>query len=314
MTDNPTATSFGPLAKYHTIFCIAIIDLDRFKQINDMYGHASGDEVLKQYSSLIATQTRSTEHMIGLIAALPQESEALLRRVEEWKPAALGSFRAFRFRLGDRDCLLITSGMGLERARDGTRALLAAARLHLLVSFGIAGAVADDLRIGDVVVASHTCLLEKGRSGPFQPLAALSKQAWDAAAQVLQPDGARLVAGTAITTRGSQVVLQPRQAMAHPVLEMETAGIAQVAAEMGVPLVSMRAISDGPQSPIPFDLEAILDESYNLRVGKLVMLVLRRPQILFTFRQMQRNSRKAADHVASVLVAALSQSSPVISL
>jgi adenosylhomocysteine nucleosidase len=212
----------------------------------------------------------------------------------------------------DRDCLMVTSGMGHKRAMHGTRALLAATSPHLLVSFGIAGAVSDDLRIGDVIVARNTCLLDMGLPGQFRPLASLSEAAWNAATQVLQQDGARLVAGTAITTRGSHV-LQPLEEIAHPVLEMETAGIAQVAAEMGIPLVSIRSISDGPQSPIPFDLEAILDEKYNLRIGKMLMMVLRSPQIILQSRQMMQNIRIAADHAARALVAALSQPSPVIS-
>ena len=250
---------------------------------------------------------------IGLIAAMPQESEALLRCIKEWKRIVLGPFRGVRFQLMDRNCLLVTSGMGLKRAMDATRTLLAVASPYLLVSFGIAGAVNDDLHIGDVVVAGNTCLLDRGLPGQLQSLASLSEAAWNAAAQVLQPDGARLVPGTAITTRGSQVVLQQLEEMPHPVLEMETAGIAQVAAEMGIPLVSIRSVSDGPQSPIPFDLEAILDEKYNLRIGKLLTMVLRHPQIIFQSRQMMQNSRKAADHAARALVAALSQPSPVIS-
>jgi len=251
---------------------------------------------------------------IGLIAAMPQESEALLRHIKEWKRAALGPFRGYHFRLMDRNCLLVTSGMGLRRAMNAARTLLAGSSPHLLVSFGIAGAVNPDLQIGDVVVARNTCLLDKSLPGQVRSLATLSEAAWNAAAQVLQPDGARLFAGTAITTRGSQVVLQVLEQMAHPVLEMETAGIAQVAAEMGIPLVSIRSISDGPQSPIPFDLETILDEKDNLRIGKMLMMVLRHPQIIFQSRQMMQNSRKAADHAASALVAVLNQPSPVISL
>ncbi|MGB8645394.1 MAG: GGDEF domain-containing protein [Anaerolineae bacterium] len=42
-------------------FCIAILDLDRLKQINDTCGHAVGDQVLKELSRLIATQMRSTD-------------------------------------------------------------------------------------------------------------------------------------------------------------------------------------------------------------------------------------------------------------
>jgi adenosylhomocysteine nucleosidase len=259
------------------------------------------------------TTSKGLMETIGLIAAMPQESKALLRYIKEWKRIALGPFRAFHFRLMDRDCLLITSGMGLERAMAGTRALLAVTSPNLLVSFGIAGAVNTDLSIGDVVAARNTCRVERGQPGPFRPLASLSMDAWNAAAQVLQPDGARLVAGTAITTRGSQVLLELPEEMDRPVLEMETAGIAQVAAEKGIPLVSMRSISDGPKSPIPFDLGEILDEKYKLRMGRMLRMVLRRPQIIFQSRGMLRNSSLAADHAARALVAALSQPSPILS-
>ena len=254
---------------------------------------------------------RNTE-TIGLIAAIPQESKALLQCLKEWKHISLGRFRGIRFQLMDRDCLLVTSGMGIKRAVDSTRTLLAATSPHLLVSFGIAGAVKDDLRIGDVVVAGNSWLLDTGRLGVSRTLSSLSMAAWNAAVQVLQPDDARLVVGTAITTRGSQVLTQSLEDMDHPILEMETAGIAQVAAEMGIPLVSVRSISDGPQAPIPFDLEAVLDEEANFRIGEMLRIVLRHPQIIFQSRQMMRNSTKAADHAARAVIAMLSQPSPII--
>ncbi len=255
---------------------------------------------------------RNTE-TIGLIAAIPQESKALLRCLKEWKHTSLGQFRGIRFRLMDRDCLLVTSGMGVKRAMDSTRTLLTATNPHLLVSFGIAGAVKDDLRIGDVVVAENSWLLDTGRLSVSRPLSSLSKAAWNAAAQVLRPDGARLLAGTAITTRGSQTSLQSLEQMTHPILEMETAGIGQVAAELGIPLVSIRSVSDGPQAPIPFDLAVILDEESNFRMSEMLRIVLRRPQIILQSRQMMQNSKKAADHAARAVIAMLSQPSPIIS-
>jgi adenosylhomocysteine nucleosidase len=102
--------------------------------------------------------------------------------------------------------------------------------------------------------------------------------------------------------------------MHNPVLEKETAGIAQVAAEAGIPLLSIRSISDGPQAPIPFDLEEILNEEYNYRIGEMLLMVLRNPRILLQARQMLRNSRTAADHAARALVAALSQPAVLLSL
>jgi adenosylhomocysteine nucleosidase len=250
---------------------------------------------------------------IGMIAAMSQESNALLRCTGVQERTALGPFRCYRFQLPSQNCLLVTSGMGLKRAMQATHALLGAINPQFLVSFGIAGAVQEDLQIGDVVIARNTCVLEKGVPGQFWPLAALSEAAWEAVSQALQPRGARLVYGTAITTRGSQVILQQPEEMAHPVLEMETTGIAQVAAEMGIPLVSIRSVSDGPRAPIPFDLEAMMDEEDNLRIGKMIKMVLRQPRILLQSRQLVQNTRKAAQNAAIALVAALSQPSPVTS-
>ena len=251
---------------------------------------------------------------IGLIAAMLQESRALLRCIKEWERTRIGPFRGAHFRILERDCRLITRGLGFERAMHGARLLLAEAPPDLLVSFCIAGAVYADLRIGDVVVATHNYYLAKDSPAQVCPLAHLSKAAWDAATQALQPTGARLLAGTAVTTRGSQVAPKDMEGMENPVLEMETAGIAQVAAGAGLPLVSIRSISDGPGAPIPVDLETIMDENYNFRIGKMLVMVLRRPQILFQARQILRNSGTAADHAARALLAALSQPSPFLSL
>jgi adenosylhomocysteine nucleosidase len=111
---------------------------------------------------------------IGIIAAMSQERDAVLRFVHKWEGSALGPFRCQRFQLADRDCILVTSGMGLKRAAEAARTLIEATSPQLLVSVGVAGAVNADLEIGDVVASRNTCLLDQGVLGPSQPLALLS--------------------------------------------------------------------------------------------------------------------------------------------
>ena len=248
---------------------------------------------------------------IGIIAAMPQERNALLRCIEEQEYTALGTLHCHHFRLFDRDCRLVTSGMGLKRAAQAARALIAAINPQLLVSVGVAGAVNADLEIGDVVAARDTCLLENGMPGRFQPLAILSDAARQAIVQALQPRGASLYDGTTVSTYGSQFVQRQSEELANPVLEMETEGIARVAAEQGIPLLSLRAISDGPRAPIPFNLETMVDEQYNLRTGRIIKTILGHPQIVPQLLRMGRNTRLAAGNAAIALIAALNQPDPV---
>jgi adenosylhomocysteine nucleosidase len=195
--------------------------------------------------------------------------------------------------------------MGIQRASEATRELIKTAAPRLLISFGIAGAVAADLEIGDVVVIEAVCRLDQGITSPLLPLNHWPDAALDTATKALVERGAHLFIGTAVTTTGSQVLGDSLSGIVHPILEMETAGIAQVAAEKGIPLLSLRAISDGPHAPIPFDLGVIVDEDANLRAGRILMAMVRHPGIVLKFRGLLRNTRIAADNAAIALLHAL---------
>lgn len=89
---------------------------------------------------------------IGLIAAMPQESSALIRYLKYWKRSKLGKLDCKSFVIHEHNCLLVTSGMGTRRACEAAKALIEERGPRLLISFGIAGGVEADLGIGDVVV------------------------------------------------------------------------------------------------------------------------------------------------------------------
>jgi adenosylhomocysteine nucleosidase len=244
---------------------------------------------------------------IGLVAAMPQESNALLHLNKGYKRMAVHELPAFSFSISGQPCVLVTSGMGLKRANRAAEILMDTFSLSRLISFGIAGAVEVDLEIGDVVLADAYCQLEMGSPGKVTRLCEWSPTAQEAAQQALANRGRHLFTGTAITTTGSQVTPMQLTGIPHPVLEMETAGIAQAAAHNGIPILSLRAISDGPRDPIPLDLSRIMDEDANLIASRLLMAVIRNPRIIFRSGRVLSNTTIAAQNAALALTAALSR-------
>ncbi len=243
----------------------------------------------------------------GLIAAMQQESKALLRQVQSWKRFSLGRLLAYTFSISDQICVLVTSGMGQRRAAEATRLLVEQAHPNRIISFGIAGAVEAALDIGDVVLPD-ACYSWAGTSlGESIPLATWPQEAVDKAAQALLAFGKHIFNGTAITTTGSQLAQRQLGEIPHPVLEMETVGIAKVAADHGIPCYSLRSISDGPRAPIPVDLGQVMDEDANLKVGKMLVLLLRNPGVLGQGMRMMRNTDAAAMSAATALVEILKE-------
>lgn len=51
------------LQKTKTPFSLAVFDLDCFKQVNDRYGHDTGDEVLRRFSELLKQHTRTADRV-----------------------------------------------------------------------------------------------------------------------------------------------------------------------------------------------------------------------------------------------------------
>ncbi len=93
---------FNMAKRYKKTFSVAIIDIDNFKQINDTYGHAAGDFVLKNFSS-IAKQTLRKSDIITryggdeFIILMPEaDNEQATRMIERLKDNIKGKVFVFQ--------------------------------------------------------------------------------------------------------------------------------------------------------------------------------------------------------------------------
>lgn len=73
-------------------FCVLMIDLNGFKQVNDRYGHPAGDDLLKQFAAELYNRSRVTDlvgrwggdEFIVVYENLATEAALYVRRIEEW--------------------------------------------------------------------------------------------------------------------------------------------------------------------------------------------------------------------------------------
>lgn len=75
----------------HSPFCVALLDLNDFKKVNDRYGHRTGDDLLRQFSGELRSTRRVTDvigrwggdEFILLLDCELSEAEAQIERLRE---------------------------------------------------------------------------------------------------------------------------------------------------------------------------------------------------------------------------------------
>jgi diguanylate cyclase (GGDEF)-like protein len=110
-------------------FCVAMIDIDRFKEVNDRYGHAAGDEVLQR----LAREALSAVRVADVLARWGGDEFVLLLSDARLQLARGGVERvrqrieAVSLRVGERP-LQVTSSAGLAEHIAGESVATALAR------------------------------------------------------------------------------------------------------------------------------------------------------------------------------------------
>ena len=253
--------------------------------------------------------------MLAVIAALEQELAPLRKRLGARNAGSETGLRLCQAELPGTPLLLAQTGMGPTRSREVAATLVERYHPKAILSIGLAGALREDLRAGDLVIASLVHDVREEREG--EPLAISDGLACDPrlvelAVAAARQRGLDFHVGSSLSVR--QMVDNPQMKrrlgcdLPVAIVEMESYWVGCVASQHGIPFLAMRAISDEAGERLP-EFQGVVDAEGVVRALPALSLLLRRPLYARTFLRLARNARRAAQNLAT-LVEAFARSFP----
>jgi adenosylhomocysteine nucleosidase len=181
--------------------------------------------------------------MIALTFALPSESSDLIALLIERKRLDGDDSKITYGKIDNRPVAIFHTGVGRKSCEAKIDNFLQVVRPDLLISSGFAGGVRKDLEVGDLILAENFSQRQ------------LLLRAQDALRK------ARV--GKLFTSEKIINSTADRNAIARAngadAVDMETEVIAQACAARGVPLLSLRVISDTARQPLPAPPQVLFD-------------------------------------------------------
>ena len=243
---------------------------------------------------------------IGLIASGKLEANTFLKRISAVKKLKLGLFDVYYSKLNDYEIFLVICDKSIVSARLATTLLIEKISPLLIVSFGIAGAVESDVRVGDITFGNSVTMIENGVFEQYIALSVIPTDIRKFLLNQLIESKKRIFMGTIITVNGEQAISDySKIRFNHPVLDMETLGVAQAASQKKIPVLSLRGITHNLAVQGNTNLHTLLDftRQYDKRLSKHRLLT--HPWLLIGAIDYFRTKTKVLNQVSGTLFSLL---------
>ena len=225
----------------------------------------------------------------GIVAALVAEARILIKG-----PIAPGGLTVL-----PEGAMLFISGIGPKRGRLAAQALLAKGATAL-VSWGCAGGLLPGLFPGSLILPERILAADQLVYPADQPW---HERMSSRLKGYVDPQAGVLAESTIVLASSPEKAALLRRTGAVAV-DMESASIAQVAKEAGIPFLAIRAITDGAEMDIPRSALDSTDEFGRIRLLKLFSGLARHPVELRALLRMGRMFRAAEATLAKVALRA----------
>jgi adenosylhomocysteine nucleosidase len=228
--------------------------------------------------------------MIAITFALRTESSGLRRRLRDARE--VGSMVSGS--IGERAVTISHTGVGAKNCNERLEELLHKARPRIVISAGFAGAVAEDLHVGDLILAENFS----------------DRQLLTNTERILhdhEPEVAKLFTSTSIVDSVDERN-QIASASGASAVDMETSAIVGICNAHGVPLLSLRAISDSPTEPFPAPPSVLFDiERQRPNYGRLIRYLLRYPASIASLSQFRLRIARVRAVLTDAIVALIKE-------
>ena len=225
---------------------------------------------------------------IAVTFALPAESSEFLRQLGNKARADRNRLRIVQATISDRTIEVLHTGVGEKICRERIGNFLQDQQFDLLISAGFAGALNHELQINDLLVAKNFSTIDlKQAHSLFSPL-------------VIHPIDLLTVRAVIDSSEERERIARESGASA---VDMETEFIARACATHGIPLLSLRVITDTPQEPLPAPPSVLFDiQGQRTHIAAFAKFFLAHPGRILGLVQFARRIARARTILTNALV------------
>ena len=227
--------------------------------------------------------------MIAVTFALPAESSEFLRRLGNKSRADRNGISIVRGTIEHRWIEIIHTGVGETICKRRITRFLENQQFDCLISAGFAGSLNHELQVNDLLLAKNFLTLD-----PKHTQTCLSNVSIYAAHMLTVP-------GLIDSSEERERIARESGASA---VDMETEFIARACAVHGIPLLSLRVITDTPTQPFPAPPNVLFDiQRQRTRIVALAKFFLTDPRRVPNLVQFAKRIARARTILGNALVA-----------
>ncbi len=198
---------------------------------------------------------------IGIFTATRWEYAAVRRIFADGRAQRHGAARCFVGRRGHWEVVVAQTGVGIEKAAAACRDLLREHPLDLILSAGLAGALAP-AQVGDLLVGTDVRMEADDHEAAEHVKRVCAPAIVAAVVRAAEQAGLPVKTGSFVTAPRILWHQAEKQAMARMTgaigLDMESAALAEAAAGANVPFAIVRSVSDLVDESLPVDLNLFM--------------------------------------------------------